>query len=1076
MSVDDSCPPGGRRRRVAVFAAVVALFASLLTLTGASPVLAADLADEECAPVVLASFGDPGDAVNKATLPAESSTCFTMTVPAAGLYLVSQQRSNPANATLYDADGTAIDCYDERASRDGRCQVPAAGTYTFKVVNDRTWATDASFTVVPLGADTPGCFDPIGTSWDLEPVNRTTVGELEVDCQEFEGKPGERVLLTNRTTYYGSSLAWITDETGAWICPRVTEDDEDTRSCVLPGDGPYRVVSQVTEAERGFPAEYGVFVRSLSDPQGCRTASVRPFGALTELDYGTNTCFTFTVGKAGQYVVHSVDDYSADRVRVYSADGKIACEEGDPCRLPAAGTYTGIITYASPDDLLVLDLASDAGCVTAEAGVYRGELRTVGQYDCLALDMPQGAHVAGLTPLGASGIDAQVQVYDANGKGQCIGTALADGNCALTGTAPYRALVHSDGVGDGATGPYAIAFHRTDGGNDCPVLPVGGFSADGAKATFGTGDGVFSRCLSIPADAHTGAEVLQLVKTSGGATAKFAVVDATGRNVCGYPATGSGWVICSLTAGQAHTVLVTGYDATASYTLARRDVTASATSVGCAKSAATKVGGPSLAAASGEPGTLTCHQITTGAATDVLHVNLRDALGTADLAVFGPDGDYECSYGNDSCGATGSTAYQVLVETPVTRKAAPEYHLDALRIATADGPAPECTRVSAVSYGYGPVTGTLDEQHNAVCAVLPTAGKDNFDVVVKDTTGAGARMVPALYSTSWTNDCSQYISPTWQCSAGGWTSAPSPSVFVLGLPDKASSTAYSAKLTCTRTLCGLDQVSVASVGPATGVAGSKVTFTVTGTALPANATVRLTRSGTTLTATTDSVSADNRTLTATLDLTGAAAGSWSVSVSTTCCQYQRGTFTVTEPQLTNTAAPKITGTVKTGAKVTAAPGSWSATPTSYTYQWKANGTAISGATASTYTVAAPVVGKKLTVTVTAVRSGWKSGTGTSGAVTVAKGDAPKATKLPVISGTAKVGRTLKASKGTWTPAPTSYAYQWYANGKVISGATKSSLVLKTAQKGKKITVKVVAHRTGHKDGSAVSKATKAVAK
>jgi hypothetical protein len=97
-------------------------------------------------------------------------------------------------------------------------------------------------------------------------------------------------------------------------------------------------------------------------------------------------------------------------------------------------------------------------------------------------------------------------------------------------------------------------------------------------------------------------------------------------------------------------------------------------------------------------------------------------------------------------------------------------------------------------------------------------------------------------------------------------------------------------------------------------------------------------------------------------------------------------------------------------------------------------------------------------------------------VTVAKGDAPKATKPPVISGTAKVGRTLKASAGTWSPAATSYGYQWYAGGKAISGATKSSLVLKAAQQGKKITVKVIAHRTGHKDGSALSAATKAVAR
>ncbi|MGW2740724.1 hypothetical protein [Streptomyces sp. NPDC001450] len=37
-------------------------------------------------------------------------------------------------------------------------------------------------------------------------------------------------------------------------------------------------------------------------------------------------------------------------------------------------------------------------------------------------------------------------------------------------------------------------------------------------------------------------------------------------------------------------------------------------------------------------------------------------------------------------------------------------------------------------------------------------------------------------------------------------------------------------------------------------------------------------------------------------------------------------------------------------------------------------------------------------------------------MTVAKGDAPKATKPPVISGTAKVGRTLKTTNGTWSPA------------------------------------------------------------
>ncbi|MGD0167376.1 MAG: family 16 glycosylhydrolase, partial [Gaiellaceae bacterium] len=37
---------------------------------------------------------------------------------------------------------------------------------------------------------------------------------------------------------------------------------------------------------------------------------------------------------------------------------------------------------------------------------------------------------------------------------------------------------------------------------------------------------------------------------------------------------------------------------------------------------------------------------------------------------------------------------------------------------------------------------------------------------------------------------------------------------------------------------------------------------------------------------------------------------------------------------------------------------------------------------------------------------------------------PKNTKLPIISGTAKQGQKLTASKGSWTNSPTSYKYQW----------------------------------------------------
>ncbi|MET9829489.1 IPT/TIG domain-containing protein [Streptomyces sp. NPDC006385] len=1075
MSDDDSCPSARRGRAAvfpAVFAAVVSLFASLLTLTGASPAVAAD---EECAPLALAPFGDPGDAVGKATVAPDASVCYTVTVETPGLYLAPAKdgHGNAVTRQLLAADGSEVDCHGDQYATQGMCGVPAAGTYTLKVLNTGWEDATTSVTFVPLGA-TKGCAEPVGTHWDQPDLTRRTVSPVEVDCQPFEGERGDRVRLSHGTKTYGDSLAWITDATGARICERFPENDED--SCVLPGDGPYRVISTVWRAEGGFPAEYEVRVRRLNDPQGCATTPVRAYGPLEERPPTTSPCVTFTAAAAGPYTVHSVSgDREVSVPRVYDADGLSVCRyEADPCPIKKPGTYTAIVgrgTYP-----VVLDRASDAGCVATGTGLHKGELSTAGQYDCLTLSVPQGARIAALTSLSSAGLTPEVEVLDRDGTPQCGEDELRGGDCALTGAAPYRALVHTEDGGDSATGPYAVAFHRTDVAEGCPALPAGSFGAGGQKATLTTGDGVFSHCLGIPADAHTAAEVFQLVATSGTAAAAFSVLDSDGKRVCERYATTNGWTICSLTPGKAHTVLVTGRDEAATYTLTRRDVTASASSAGCVRTTAAKVGGPSVKSAYAGPGTLDCHQVTTAADTDVVHVNVRDALGTANSAVVAGDGRVKCSFRNTSCAVTGSTTHQVLVQTPVTLKAAPEYRLDALRVATADGPAPECVKVPSVAYGYGPVTGTLDESRTAVCAALPTAGFDRFETDIKGTAGAATTAVPVLYNTkTWANGCTHYIPERYDCAVLGSSQESAPTVFLLGLPEKASRTAYSARLICTP-VCGTEKTAVTGVSPDTGAAGGKVKVTVTGTALGPDVTVRISQAGSRITAKADSVSADNRTVTATLDLTGAATGTWNVSVLARGWEFQRGSFTVTpQPQLGNTAAPKVTGTAKTGAKVSAAPGSWSATPSSYTYQWKANGTAISGATAATYTVPASMVGKKLTVTVTAVRPGWVSGSATSAPVTVGKGDAPKASKLPVISGTVKVGRTLKTSKGTWSPAPTTYSYQWYANGRAISGATKSSLVLKSAQKGKKITVKVIAHRTGHKDGSAVSKATKAVA-
>ncbi|MFK4065777.1 Tat pathway signal protein [Streptomyces sp. NPDC029674] len=1064
--------------RPAAFAALLLALTALLALLvpSALPVTAAHAAGAECAPLALAPFGDPGAAVGKATVAPDATTCYTFTTTEAGLHLVSlDDSSNDADTEVYSGD-TPVDCFDSEYRVDGWCDLAAASTYTLKVVNGGWEEADTAVTVVPLGGNR-GCAPKAGTDWDLPTPTRTSTSPVEIGCQPFDAEPGDRIRLTEGTKAYGQSIAWITDATGARICPRFPEDDED--SCVLPGKGPYRALSRVTEAERGFPAEYAVTARRLNDPKGCPASPVRPYGPLTAQDLITTPCYTVTTERAGKYRFDAVGkDGDPAPVRVHDRSGKTVCRNTEaPCSLPAAGTYTAYLDGSSPfhdtpRGLVVLDRASDSGCVKSDMGLHKGEFTGAGQYDCLNLPVPKDSRIAALTELGASGVDPDVEVLDREGTQQCDAYELSAGDCALTGTAPYRALVHADG--NPRTGPYAVAVHRTDAANDCPVLPAGSFSANGAKAKLTTGDGVFSRCLTIPADAHTSAEVLQLTATSGDVPAEFSVVDSTGRRACDRYATTNGWTLCELTPGKAHTVLVTGSDKPAEYTLTRRDVTSTASSAGCTKTPAAKVGGPSAKGTYGAPGTLRCRQVTTPADTDVVHLNVRDALGTADMYVLGGDGDNECSQRGRACAVTGSTTYQVVVQTPANRQAAPAYRLDALRVATAEGPAAECAKVPSVAYGYGPITGTLDESRTAVCAVLPTVGGDRFDTEITDTTGAATTAVPALYDDKWSNGCTAAAPDGYTCGVNRSTSAPpaKPSLLVLGLPEKASTTSYRATLKCSFGRCGGEKVTVTGLTPTTAPSGSKPTLTVTGTALPADATVELYQAGKTLTARTKSVSADNRTLKATLDLTGIPAGDWSVSVHANG-QYPHGTFTVTEPELRNTAAPQVTGTATVGSKVTADPGTWSPAPSSYTYRWKADGETIEGATAPTYKIPAKHLGKKLTVAVTA-HAGPRDATANSAPVTITKGAAPKATAKPSITGTAKVGKTLKSTKGTWSPAPSSYSYQWYANGTKITGATKSSLPLKTAQRGKKITVKVTAHRTGHSDGTSTSKATATV--
>lgn len=83
-------------------------------------------------------------------------------------------------------------------------------------------------------------------------------------------------------------------------------------------------------------------------------------------------------------------------------------------------------------------------------------------------------------------------------------------------------------------------------------------------------------------------------------------------------------------------------------------------------------------------------------------------------------------------------------------------------------------------------------------------------------------------------------------------------------------------------------------------------------------------------------------------------------------------------KFTAKATPKITGNAKTGALLTSNAGSWSIGGLSVSYQWRANGTNIAGATGKTYRVNSADNGKFISVVLTAKRAGFMNVSSTSG--------------------------------------------------------------------------------------------------
>ena len=173
----------------------------------------------------------------------------------------------------------------------------------------------------------------------------------------------------------------------------------------------------------------------------------------------------------------------------------------------------------------------------------------------------------------------------------------------------------------------------------------------------------------------------------------------------------------------------------------------------------------------------------------------------------------------------------------------------------------------------------------------------------------------------------------------------------------------------------------------------------------------------------------------------------------------------------NTALPVISGTPAQGTTLSTTTGSWTGSPISYAYQWQDCGTngsgctAISGATASTYKLAASDVGHTIRSVVTATSAGGSTPATSNPTAPVSASRPPPVpptnTAPPTISGNPTQGAALTVTTGSWSgDTPMTFAYQWQrcssATCSNISGATGASYTVQSTDVGDTIDAVVTA--------------------
>ena len=168
-------------------------------------------------------------------------------------------------------------------------------------------------------------------------------------------------------------------------------------------------------------------------------------------------------------------------------------------------------------------------------------------------------------------------------------------------------------------------------------------------------------------------------------------------------------------------------------------------------------------------------------------------------------------------------------------------------------------------------------------------------------------------------------------------------------------------------------------------------------------------------------------------------------------------FIVSAGSIVPLSSPAISGVAKVGGSLTADLGSWPAGVVS-SVQWFRGASPITSATKNSYVLTAADYGHQISIRVKATLAGFDDSVAYADADVVELGDLVAG--VPVVSGAALFGKTVKAGTGSWT-AGTALSFQWFADGQLIPEASKSSLYLGSSLLGKTIQVRVSGSKEGY---------------